>query len=254
MAQISIDLTEVNSLKVAIAEIQNQLPFVMSKTINNVAFKAKEAAKTEMQSVFDRPTSFALNSLYVKKSTKTDLNAIVDFKQPDRISDKEHYLAAQSTGKRRGYKQFEAALYNRGILPRGYYAVPASGADIDQYGNMSRGQIIQILSYFDTFGASGFKTNMGDKGREKLAKSTKRKYGTAYFFVKPGAKNNLHPGIYKRIYSNFGTAIKPVMVFVRGLQYQKLLDLKKIANKTYQQHFKTEFDAAFDYAMKTAIR
>ncbi|MDF5999583.1 hypothetical protein P4050_14390 [Pseudomonas aeruginosa] len=43
-------------------------------------------------------------------------------------------------------KASERNLRARGILPAGMFVVPAEGARLDQYGNMSRGQMIQILS------------------------------------------------------------------------------------------------------------
>jgi len=170
-----------------------------------------------------------------------------------RINNKPHYLTAQVEGGRRHFKKFEAALNKIGVLPSGYYTTPASGADIDSYGNMQKGQIIQIMSFFAAFGEHGYTANMTDERRKKLWKGTKKRGGIAYFAVQPGGQGGLKPGIYKRIHSGFGNAIKPVLLFNRAVSYREKLNLQEVANATYDRHFMDKFSQNLTAALNTAI-
>ena len=63
-------------------------------------------------------------------------------------------------------KASERNLRARGILPAGMFVVPAEGARLDQYGNMSRGQMIQILSGLGALEyRAGFKGNATQSAR-----------------------------------------------------------------------------------------
>lgn len=231
-----------------------QMNFAIAKTLTNIASIAKDNTADEMKTVFDRPTPFTINSLRIKSATKSDLSSKVFLKDISAFSGPEkHYLVPQTYGGQRPFKAYEMRLYRSGILPRGYYTIPGDGADYDAFGNMSRGQINQILSFFDAFRESGFGANMGPLGRERLSRPTRSRYGIGYFDVQPGARSNLFPGIYKEIFSNFGRAIQPVLIFVRRSVYQKRLDLQRIANQTYSQNFNELFRQNFIDAVNTAI-
>lgn len=228
----------------------NQLPFAMAKTLTNLASLAREKTYDEMRRVFDRPTPYTLNSLAVKMATKTNLVSKVQLKDNTLIADESHYLNPEVKGGSRGYKAFERRLFRQGILPAGYFTVPGSGANIDAYGNMSRGQITQMLSFFGSFREAGYDANMGPAQRRRLATPTAKRYGLAYFAIQPGTGNRLHPGIYKRIASNFGSAIKPVLLFVKMSKYRQRLDIQRIADQTYSQNFGSIFRRNFDQALR----
>lgn len=250
----AVEIRGLDELIRGISELErNQLPFAIAKSLTDIAVIAMGNTVNEMKSVFDRPTPFTLNSLKVERAKKTQLQSRVMLKDPTRIDDPDHYLNPQTIGGKRGFKAFEARLFRKRILPAGYYTVPGNGADIDGYGNMSRGQIVQILSYFDAFGDAGFRADMGDEGRTRLASGTGRRYGIAYFSIQPGARSHLHPGIYKRINSNFGSAIKLVLLFVRNVTYSKKLNIQRIADETYDRNFNEIFRQNFINAVNTAI-
>ncbi len=239
---------------------REQLPIVMVKTLNQLAYVAKNKVVDEMESVFDRPTSFTLNSMNVVEAKETQLQSIVTPKDPMRLNPGQHYLNPQVEGGQRWFKKFEAKLYKKGILPAGYFTVPsAAGAKFDSFGNMSKGQIVQILSYFDTFGDAGFRSNMGQKGRAKLAKSTRNKLGYAYFSIQPGSRSRHHPGIYMRITLHDGqgqgssTVIRPVLLFVRTANYKRRLDIGRIADDTYDKYFEMYFTGNLQHAVNAAL-
>lgn len=208
--------------------------------INSAAYKAAEATKAEMQRVFERPTPWVLGGVRYNKATKDTLEAKIDF---DKWGNKtnvtvEKVLQAEIMSGQRRHKRHEIALQRVGILPPGMAIVPGGAAEIDQYGNMKGSQIVQIIAWFRAAGEQGYKSNMNDKGRARLGRDNKKTgaYGFQYFAIQK-ATGKLMPGIYKRIKTGFGSAIKPVMVFVRMPSYKRRLDFYGVAERAALEEF-----------------
>lgn len=234
---------------------RRQVPFAASKALNQAVFKAAEATKKEMRSVFDRPTPWVLGGVRYRKSTKAKLEASVDFdfwgnKQSVTV---EQVLAAEVHGGVRKRKRHEIALERVGILPRGMGIVPGAAAKLDAYGNMSAGQINQIISWFQGFGEQGYKANINDKGRKRIGRDKKKSgaRGFAYFALRrPHGK--LLPGVYQRFKTGFGSAVKPVMIFVPMPNYRRRLDFFGIAQRVALDEFNRTFEAELSAAIRTA--
>lgn len=227
-----------------------QLPFATSLAINNTAKIIKEREIHEMRDVFDRPTPYVLNSIFIKPSNKQNLTATVGIKDTGRKPAAKILLAEIDGGSRR-LKGYEIALRAAGALPNGYYTVPGEAATMDQYGNIAPSQIRQILSFFRANRDVGYTSNSTDKTRAKLAKSTKNRRGISYFSGRVGdGKSPL--GIWMRIYSNFGTAIRPILIFVRDVNYQPIYDFDYVAKLAYEQNYNAEFEKAWEFAERTA--
>ena len=142
---------------------RKQLPFAYSLAVNRTAKLVKQAEIDKMRAVFDRPTPYTLNSLYVKPGTKANPSAYVWLKYDTfKGTPAEKYLLPQIDGGSRSHKRFERALQGVGAMPTGYYCIPGKFAQMDNYGNWSRGQIIKILSYFRAFPERGYRANMTD--------------------------------------------------------------------------------------------
>lgn len=162
-------------------------------------------------------------------------------------------LKAEIYGGLRKLKRHEQALSRVGILPAGMAIVPGEAAKIDAYGNMSAGQINQIISWFRAFGEQGYAANMLQKGRARLARGSKAKgtQGFAYFCLKKQV-GKLSPGIYQRFSFSKGSAVKPVMIFVRIPQYRKRLDFYGVAERAAVDEFNIQFPRMYEEAMRTA--
>ncbi len=200
----------------------------------------------EMSDVFDQPTRYTLNSTFVRSATKANPRASVGFKEfAGKGTPATRYLMPQVTGGARRPKRFERALQAAGILPKGWYAVPGDSADLDGYGNMSRGQITKILS---AVRASSDAT----QNRSATRKSRGRRRKEQYFAAKPGAP--LPPGIYKRGGSNNRDAL-PVLFFVkRAPQYSRRLPFEQIVRGVASRHLAREFDRALEQAVAATRR
>lgn len=230
---------------------QKQVQFATRVALTRTAKKAEAAEVREMQDVFRNPTPFTLSGVYVRPATTIRLEAEVKLKDDStKAVPASKFLAAQVKGGQRQLKRFERALTAAGVMPVGYRAVPGKGAKLDGYGNMSRGQIVQILAFFRAFPELGYKANMTDKGKARLARGSKRVQGFTYFVGTPG--DRLPLGIYQRVSFARGTAIKPVLLFVRSAMYEAVFDFEYVVEKTVETDFQGEFLRAFVEAEATA--
>lgn len=229
-----------------------QIEIAAQRALVKTAQAVKDAEIDEMRRVFDRPTRWTLGAMKVKPTSRFEV--AVGILDPDGFYRRAaNYLGTQISGGQRHLKAMERALQQYGIMPTGgWFAVPGAGAKIDTYGNMSSGQIRQILSWFDAAERwAGSTQNMGQAGRDKRRKGTKRNIGFEYFAVIPGRTNHLgnrnnlkQPGIYQRFFFGHGKAIKPVLIYVKGARYQARFDFEKVAHKVANAMWQSEFDKA----------
>ncbi len=222
-----------------------QIPFATSLAINRTALKVKSMQEREINDVFDKPTKFIQNSIFYKRSDKHNLTATVGIKDT-RLGGgvpPVKPLIAEISGGSRKLKNYEIALRSAGVLPNGYFTVPGEAAKMDMHGNMKRSQLNEIITYVKSFRVS--------KSRAQIEKSTSKKYGVSYFVGAPGdGKSPL--GIWQRIYSNFGTATRPIMIFVKSANYEPTYDFKFVAESTVYKEFNREFIRAWEEAERTA--
>lgn len=252
MATINISANVDKALS-ALDNLRKQIPFITSLAINRTAQSVKAKEEHEIRDVFDRPTPFIQNSVFIKPSNKRNLTSKVGLKEfASKGNPATKILAAEIAGGSRRLKRYEVALKRVGALPDGYYTVPGEAAKIDQYGNIARAQVIQMLAYFKAFPEAGYKANATDATKAKLAKGSKKKFGVSYFVGRPkGGKSPL--GIWMRVYSSFGTAVRPIMIFVQHAQYQPIFDFKFVAENTVNKEFDVEFRRAFNEVIGNGV-
>lgn len=226
---------------------RNGVPFAVVVALTRTAKHGQAAVTNEMRRVFDRPTSYTLNSTYIRPATRDRLVSSVYLKDDtSKGTPAAKYLSPQIEGGARKAKRFEVALQRIGVLPAGWFVVPGKGAKLDNAGNWSRGQIVQVLSYFQAFGEQGYRANTTAAGRAKLRKGTRSKRGLAYFAVLPGrrASRALQPGIYQQIYFASGAAITPIAIFVSSNRYPRRLDFFGVVDRTARNQFPIELQRA----------
>lgn len=231
---------------------QKQTTFALAKALTATAGLVKEAERAELVRTIDRPKDYTLNSLYIRPATKQSLTATVWLKDDkNRGAPPDKYLNPDIKGGGRQLKAFESALRGVGALPTGYYIVPGAAAKMDPYGNIDPALINSILAYFSAFPDQGFRKNLTDARKAKLAKGTKRKLGVSYFAGSPG-DGKLPPGIWQQTTFAHGTAIRPIMIFVTAVHYQQLVKFYEVAQSTYSREFQPQFKAAYRDALGTS--
>ena len=137
--------------------IQRQIPFVIASALTKTAVRVKPEIQKEMTKVFDRPTRYTLNSVFVTPAKKKDENPTArvwlkdDTATYNRGGNAAEYLWPQiAGGSTRALKRFEIRLKNHGLLPPGMFVRPGTGAKLDNHGNVNTGQMSAILAHLKT--------------------------------------------------------------------------------------------------------
>jgi hypothetical protein len=258
---------------------KRQIPFAAAAALTQVAENARMDTVREIKSKLKAPTEYAINSMFKKPATKDRLEAMVYVKTYGRVGEtrgrvrvgkaQNEVLGHLFSGGDRAFKRFEAALFRIGLLPSGWAAVPGDGLQLDAFGNIPRGFIMQMLSYFKALRES--KDWMSDSGRAKFGKKMGKQFGVGgaavEYFVSRGRGNwfgkrswregriqNLPPGIWMRARVAEGrTSIKPMIMFVKKPSYQRMFDLEQIARTALKRDWDAAFKRTFDDAMNGRI-
>lgn len=252
-------------------KLQPRFPLALAKALTQTAQDIRAAELQELRRSIDRPTPYTERQLRYVMATPQRLEAHVGFDISavqdaygnvqqyvrDGNTPASKYMAQQVTGGPRGVKRFEAALQAAGLMPKGWHAVPGRSARLDQFGNISRGQIIQILSQLRVTQTAGYTRNLR-AGADKKSKAARarafKKAGGQYFAVtEPGAQGKLPPGIYQRASLERGPvqrAVRAILIFVPTATYRRRFAFDEVALRTAKDKFETLFAYQMDAAMR----
>lgn len=185
--------------------IKHEIPTVTAMTLTATAKGFKSFIESKLPSIFDRPVSWTLKSVYYLPATPKDLNAHVWFKDETAVAKgtpASKYLWPEVHGGPRNLKKYEVALQRFGVLPAGYYTVPGKGVKLDGYGNIPSGTITEILTGVGALVGMSDTYFYGVLGGYK-----KRKKTTANYFIVREPTGGLVPGIWER-YAEKGSGIR----------------------------------------------
>lgn len=227
---------------------KGQIPFAQSLIANRMAQEVKKNEISVMQARLDRPMPFTLNSLKLTPGNKREPYASVWFKNfAPKGTPAGKYLMPQVYGGQRPQKRVERALIARGYMKGGQYLVPASGAKMDAFGNMRKGQVQQVLSILRAFGQQGYMANATDSPRSRAKRETGA--GDRYFWATISGET----GVWERVKSGFGDGVKPIML-VTGNEprYAKRYPFFQVAENTVKANYQRIATAAIDEAIRTA--
>jgi hypothetical protein len=240
-------------------EQRRQVPFAVALALTRTAQDVKKAEQAEMRSAFDRPTPFTLNSLFIKPATKQSLEARVWVKDTERPT---HYLLPQIAGGDRSLKRFEQLLVQRGVMRTEERAVPGGAAKLDAYGNVSRGQIVKILSQLQAFNLAGSTANASGGKRSKVKRARESYFVSTGPGTRPMGKRSwrngrmqqtLPRGVWVRKPHNvLGSFVQPVLLFVSRAAYRTQFMFDEVAQSTIARVLPGHLDAAIERALATA--
>ena len=266
---ISIDIRGMTDVQRQLRNLaEEQMPYAIATAVNTTAFKVKDALQQEMQSVFDRPTPWLIRQVAVAKATKETLTAVVG--TPEGIKDAqgnnagfsrvtssgvfERVLSPNIDGGSRRLKAAEHRLQSAGILPKGWFAVPAPDAPLDRYGNLSGAWWVMLLSWLNAlqWSSQGATQNRAEKTSKR--KNKLERAGVGMFAAIPGraATRHLRPGVYLRQVKGGFNVIKPLLLFVNKVEYDARLDWFGIAKRTVEAEMPAAMAAAVQRAIDTA--
>lgn len=244
----------------ALQNAQSQIPFATALGLTTTIKDVQGEEYREMRKVFHSPTPYTMRSLFVKPATKARLEASTWLKDGNRP---QHYLLPQIEGGSRPLKRFEQRLVMNGYMRHDQRAVPAAGAKLDAYGNMSKGQIVQILSQLRTAVAQGDYSNATNSKRSRA-----KRQAVAYFvshgkgsrrFGFQGSRGrglmyeqHLPAGVWARYQFAWGSAVKPVLLFVSKASYSRRFDFFGVAERTINIRLPINMGNAVVRALGTA--
>jgi len=227
--KISISVPGLDAAKRQIAAAQKQVPFAISRALNETANDVRKAIPVKLASVFDRPTPFttSANAMFIKPATKTRLVASVVFK--DRQAS---YLRYQFEG---GIRQPTRKALR---LP--------SAIKLNEYGNLPKGIIKQLVSIARKESTLTKRTSR----RIKVSNKLELFYGDP----KDVGMHKFPPGIYKIVPKGRATQLIPLIVFpAQAAKYKKRVDLTPLAQAVVLKSFGPAFDRELKKALKSAI-
>ena len=139
----------------------DQIPFATALALTRSVQIARDKLSERTGQVFDRPTPYTRNAFYVRPATKRNLVSSVGIKdEAYKGTPADRYLRPQIEGIDRNLKRSERALQAKGLMPTNRFAVPAAGAEIDEFAKRRRelrhrtGQaVVGKLGGDDTVGA-----------------------------------------------------------------------------------------------------
>lgn len=275
-------LTEIQGGKI-MGELKKQLPFAISKALNETGFLVIKDLKAEMTKVFDNPTPYTLRSTRFQKATKTKLSfeiGLQDF--PGRYDQKDDedtlnlrvsgtskgqqtagnkFLYPQIYGGTRNARSSERRLREIGVLDNDQFWVKGEGARLDRYGNIAPGQIVQILSALKAFRESGYDSNYNPGFRKTVGwRKSKNPLADKLLVIKDyNNKQKLYPGIYQKlnpITSKSGrlryTSLKPILIFMKNPNYKMRYDFFGVGQRSFDNKFENKLNEAIQYAIATA--
>ncbi len=209
-----------------------QIPFVTAYALTKAMQDAQAVEYAKMQAVFDRPTRYTLNSLYVVRAEKHNLRAELRFKEGFGGTPAWKYLGPQVRGGGRRHKGFERALMSAGILKGGEYVVPGSGVKLDGHGNIPGGVITRILS---ALGAN----RDPSQNTTRRPKRSNRKRNLDYFVLR-GTK--APDGVYLRV----GRTASPILIFVKAPAYSPRFPYYQTGRQVIPPAFRRHFHAGWE--------
>ena len=239
--QIIKSNVDISKILLELSDFQKKLiPAVAMDTVNHIANIAAKKVRTAMSQVFDRPTPYTLNSIFVKPAKVASLEAFayVGIKDwPDKGIAANKFLSPEIYGGQRNLKRSEEALLRKGLLPVGSLAIaPGKGMKLNQYGNIPGSAMVSILSGLKAFSEVGYIANRAAK--------TKTKKPRQFIVFDPPGKGTL--GVYER-YGTGMRKVKPLLAFIKQPHYKPRLRFHDIILDEYHAKFAKLFLEKIQY-------
>ncbi|WP_246789267.1 hypothetical protein [Acetobacter nitrogenifigens] len=206
---------------------EKEVPNATAAALNRLAKGASLQVRDRMEEVFDRPTPFTLKGFYAKPARANDLEAWVATRDyAPKGSPAIRYLGPQIRGGRRDMKGIERAL---SPLSGGQFILPGKDAPLDQYGNISRGVLVQIMSRLSVMRDST--ANISSKTAARLAKAGKNVKGQkSEYFIGRERGNGRPTGVYKLV--GPGKVAQILKFVAKPPTYKAVLPVEQIVQDT----------------------
>lgn len=227
---------------------KRQIPYATTLMLNALATSTKKRVEVDIKRNLDRPTNYAQRMMGIKYANKGNLTSQVNVRGS--VSGGEtKVLGHLFAGRGRSGKGVEGALVDKGIMPRGMWAMPGDGAPLDLFGNIKRSFIKQLIGYL----AANKVVKKSAQFENRQRKQVKGATSSQYFVVNQKKQGGLPLGIWQHVGFGSGKALRPVIIFVsREPVYDRYFNLGNTAQQVIARDARFEFDKAMAYAIATA--
>jgi hypothetical protein len=239
---LSINLNGLPEFQTALREFSaRRLNAAVSTSLTRGAKEMAGQWQDQIDRRIDRPIARTKSATTFQSATAASLQSRVLVKDNLSGTSPSEYLGPQERAGSRNLKKFEAALQASGAMPRGYVVVPGRGAQLDAYGNVSRAQIIAVITQLGTDYSPGYQRVIPKTVAGRLAAMARR--GKSFIAVNPDEAKEMKvsPGIYER---KQGGGMVAVFLYKRTVVYRKVLDLQATAIKEAPEIIAEEFGIA----------
>ncbi|MFZ6819839.1 hypothetical protein [Undibacterium sp. Ji22W] len=192
----------------------DQAPFAVAKALTMTVRDARAKVTEHIKRDFDNPTTFTQNAMAFSPANKQELKSSVFVKEIQGA-----YLFEQIKGGVRGFKKFEEKFGFNEV------ALPGWGAKRNQFGNMSKAEIMRIAA------------NLKDANKGKT------------YFRSESKHNPNVTVVYQR--SKETAKLIPDLIFVDKATYQKRFMFQEVAEKTINNNLSKNMQLAWHEAMKS---
>lgn len=235
--------------------VQKQLPFAISKAINDTAPLVVKGLKEEMVRVFDNPTPYTINSvIFLKRATKQDQTAKIIIKDfTGKGTPPVKFLKPQIFGGNRNAKSSEVQMREKGILKDDMYWVPGKGVRLNSYGNITGAQMVKILSAIQAFREVGYFANQTAESLKRNKRAMKNLIVIKDF----NNRSKLLPGVYqltKPVRTKSGTrykGLKPILIFIKKPTYKPRFRFYDVGQSIFDREINERFTQSMQYALST---
>lgn len=220
---IDIDTRDIDRLRKGFGQFSDRrFQSGLAEALNRTARSIGDEWGGQLATRLDRPTATTRRGVLVKRADLGRMTAEIRLKDVIGGSGGKapaEYLAPQEFGGQRTLKKFERALQARGAMPLGSKVVPGKYARLDGFGNVSRGQIVQVLNQLGADLSVGYKRVIS-ASPAKQARAAARSGRQYVAIVKRTGR--LSPGVYERKSGD----LLPVFFYVTRATYGKRLELQ----------------------------
>jgi hypothetical protein len=253
MIKVHVDVSASRRMLIVASK---QARFAAAVALTKTAVSVKKELSARMPSELDRPKTGTVRAIRVEKADKNTLTAVVRYNRRGEGVPSEEFLAHNVHGGLRRDKRSEIMLRASGLLPEGMQTIPGAAAKLDGFGNMSRGQIVSILSFFRTFGVARWGEDRSGRGggrkgdllnSARMNRAARSRSAAKYFVVMPGDRR-MSAGIWQRT----DKQAKPVLMFVKRGRYPSRIKMFATGQMVIRRDFNRHFDAAYRQALATA--
>ena len=229
----------------ALAGMERQIPFATALACNLLARDVKDAVRQDMATQFDRPKPVTLNSLRTDAATKARPFAVVKVKD-DPLGKAfnggmAEILGHQFAGGQRVAKRSELALRRMGYLKEGEFIAPGPDARLDQFGNISSGQVQQIMAALRAFFDPYQNATESRRSKRNAAKAGR-------IFWSDGGKGRPRHGCWA---SDARGNLKLLLVAIPRATYRRRILMDVTAGKVAAAKWEQRFAEAWARAVAT---